>query len=225
MKQIQSVGIIMDGNRRWAKEQGLPSFEGHRLGLEKVKDLVSWVQEAGIKELTLYAFSTENWNRTPLEIDYLMKLFENTFGTEIDNIVEKGARVRFIGQRERLPQSLQKKMQEAEERTKGGEKGTLIIALSYGGRAEIVAGVNALLAEKAENVDESAFRKALWGGEFTDPDLIIRTGGDKRLSNFLTWQSVYSELFFTDTKWPDFEKAEFESILAEYASRERRRGV
>ncbi len=215
----------MDGNRRWAREHGLPSFEGHKRGLEKVKELVSWIQEVGVKELILYAFSTENWNRTSEEIDYLMKLFENTFGTEVDELVEKGARIRFIGQRERVPSSLQKKMIELEERTKSGAKGTLIVALSYGGRAEIVVGVNTLLAQGIPSVDEQAFRKALWGGEFSDPDLIIRTGGDKRLSNFLTWQSVYSELFFTDTKWPAFEKAEFDAILAEFASRERRRGV
>lgn len=215
----------MDGNRRWAKEQGLPSLEGHRRGLDKVKDLVSWVQEAGIKELILYAFSTENWNRSPEEVGYLMNLFEITFGKDVDDIVKKGARVKFVGQRERLPMSLQKKMDEVEERTKEGTKGTLIIALSYGGRAEIVAGVNALLAQNVTEVDEASFRQALWGGEFSDPNLIIRTGGDKRLSNFLTWQSVYSELFFTDTKWPAFEKTEFDSILAEYALREQRRGV
>lgn len=215
----------MDGNRRWAKEQGLPSLEGHRRGLDKVKDLVSWVQEAGIKELILYAFSTENWNRSPEEVNYLMNLFEMTFGKDVDDIVQKGVRVKFIGQRERLPVSLQKKMDEVEGRTKEGSKGTLIIALSYGGRAEILAGVNTLLAQKVEEVDEASFRKTLWGGEFSDPNLIIRTGGDKRLSNFLTWQSVYSELFFTDTKWPAFEKAEFDSILAEYSLREQRRGV
>ncbi len=215
----------MDGNRRWAKEQGLPSFEGHRRGLDKVKDLVSWVQEAGIKELILYAFSTENWNRSQEEVNYLMNLFEMTFGKDVDDIIKKDARVKFIGQRERLPVSLQKKMDEVEERTKGGTKGTLIIALSYGGRAEILQGVNTLLAQKSEQVDELSFRRALWGAEFNDPDLIIRTGGDRRLSNFLTWQSVYSELFFTDTKWPAFEKSEFDSILAEYALREQRRGV
>jgi len=225
MKSIQSVGVIMDGNRRFAKEQGLPSLEGHRRGLDKVKDLVSWVQEAGIKELILYAFSTENWNRSPEEVNYLMNLFEMTFGKDVDDIVQKNVRVKFIGQRERLPVSLQKKMVEVEERTKEGTKGTLIIALSYGGRAEILQGVNTLLAQKVEQVDELSFRRALWGGEFSDPDLIIRTGGDKRLSNFLTWQSVYSELFFTDTKWPAFEKSEFDSILAEYALREQRRGV
>ncbi|MES2014649.1 MAG: polyprenyl diphosphate synthase [Patescibacteria group bacterium] len=225
MKPIQSIGIIMDGNRRWAKAEGLPSLEGHRRGLDKVKELVSWVQDAGIKELVLYAFSTENWNRTPVEVEYLMKLFENAFGKEIDEMIEKEVRVRFIGQRDRLPVSLQKKIDETEERTKGGAKSTLVIALSYGGRAEIVAGVNALLSQKVESVDESSFRKALWGGEFSDPDLIIRTGGDKRLSNFLTWQSVYSELFFTDTKWPAFEKTELDAILAEYALREQRRGV
>ncbi len=214
----------MDGNRRWAKAHGLPSLEGHRRGLEKVKELVNWVQEAGVKELILYAFSTENWNRSPQEVEYLMKLFEMTFGKDLEEVYEKGARVRFIGQRERVPESLRKKMDEVEERTKNGTNSTLVVALSYGGRAEIVEAVNTLLAQKKEKVDEKTFQDAMWSAGLCEPDLIIRTAGDKRLSNFLLWQSAYSELFFSDTLWPDFSKEEFDAILAEFAERERRHG-
>ncbi len=221
----QSIGVLMDGNRRWARANGLPQFEGHRIGVEKIKDLVAWAVGAGVREVTLYGFSTENWNRAPEEVAYLMELFYVTFGgDDLEEIVAQDVRVRFIGERTRIPERLQKKMREVEERTKDATKGALIVALSYGGRAEIVAGVNKLLASNAQSVDEASFRDALWSAGTLDPDLIIRTGGDKRLSNFLPWQSVYSELFFVDTCWPAFGKEEFDSILTEYATRERRHG-
>lgn len=220
----RTLGIIMDGNRRWAKGHGLPSLEGHRRGLEKVEELVSWAEESGVKEIILYAFSTENWNRSREEVGYLMNLFEDAFGERIEKIEEKGFRVRFIGQRERVPESLQKKMREAETRTSSGTKGTLVIALSYGSRAEIIDAVNTLLSSKREHVEEKDLENVLWSRGIADPDIIIRTGGDKRLSNFLLWQSAYSELFFSDTLWPDFSKEEFNAILREFASRERRRG-
>jgi len=219
-----SVGVIMDGNRRFAKENGMPQLEGHRRGLEKVRELADWAQEAGVKEIILYAFSTENWNRSKEEVQYLMNLFEESFDTFAKDLEQKGVKIRFIGQRERLPQTLQKKMQEAEEKTKEGTKGIFTVAISYGGRAEIVAATNALLASGVKSIDEEGFRKAMWSADLAYPDLIIRTGGDQRLSNFLAWQSAYSELFFPKTKWPAFTKAEFESILAQYASRERRLG-
>ncbi len=219
-----SVGVIMDGNRRFAKENGMPQLEGHRRGLEKVRELADWAQEAGVKEIILYAFSTENWNRSKEEVQYLMNLFEESFDTFAKDLEQKGVKIRFIGQRERLPQTLQKKMQEAEEKTKEGTKGIFTVAISYGGRAEIVAATNTLLASGVKSIDEEGFRKAMWSADLAYPDLIIRTGGDQRLSNFLTWQSAYSELFFPKTKWPAFTKEEFDSILAQYASRERRLG-
>ena len=214
----------MDGNRRWAKERSLPTLEGHRKGLDKVRDLVEWARDAGVEEVTLYAFSTENWSRTEEEVGYLMGLFELGFREHFAEVMEAGGRLRFIGERERMPEKLQALMNEAEEKSKDGAKGTLIIALSYGGRPEILAAVNTLLASGVKQVDEESFRAAMWSAGTLDPDLIIRTGGEKRLSGFLTWQSVYSELFFIDTKWPDFSKEEFDNIISDYASRERRLG-
>lgn len=219
-----SIGIILDGNRRWAKERGLPSVEGHRKGSEKVQEILTWAHDAGIKEVILYAFSTENWKRSPEEVAYLMSLFEEVCDAWTTEVKKRNGRVRIIGERARLPQSLQKKIETLEKETQEGTEGTLWLALSYGGRAEILAGVQALLDAKATTVNEESFGKTLWSAGMTAPDLIIRTSGEKRLSNFLTWQGVYSELFFTDTKLPDLSKEEFMSILNEYAERERRHG-
>lgn len=223
-KGPHAIGIIMDGNRRWAKEKGVPSLEGHRMGGEKLKEVVGWAQERNIEEVTVYAFSTENWNRSEEEVSYFIKLLETVLNEWVDDVIRRGGRLRFIGQLERLPEKLQKKIAEVTERTKDGTKGTVIIALSYGGRAEILSAVNKVLAMDREVVTEQELRDAMWSAGLLDPDLIIRTGGDKRLSNFLTWQSTYSELFFTDTKWPAFTKEEFFSILDEFATRERRNG-
>lgn len=220
----RSVGVIMDGNRRWAKERNLPTFDGHKKGLEKLYELAEWMEGAGIEEVILYAFSTENWNRAPEEVSYLMGLFEHAFKKELSRFVEKGVRLRFIGSRERVSSHLQRIMNEAEEKTRTGEKGTLVIAFSYGGRAEIVSAVNRLLKEGKTIVDEAGFKEVMWSADLLDPDLIIRTGGEQRLSNFLPWQSVYSELFFTNTKWPDFSKEEFNRVLADFRERERRHG-
>ncbi|MDB5264935.1 MAG: undecaprenyl diphosphate synthase [Parcubacteria group bacterium] len=220
----QAIGVIMDGNRRWAKERNLPSLEGHRAGFEKMRELMQWSRDAGIKEVTIYAFSTENWNRAPEEVAYLMELFNAGFKTLLKDIREQEVRIRFVGDRDLVEEKLRSKMEEAEKESAGGEAGTLIIAFSYGGRPEILAATNKLLQEGRKEVTEADFKKAMWSEGLLDPDLIIRTGGEHRLSNFLTWQSVYSELFFTDTKWPDFSKEEFTSILTDFASRERRLG-
>ncbi|KND51175.1 MAG: di-trans,poly-cis-decaprenylcistransferase [Parcubacteria bacterium C7867-001] len=220
----RSVGIILDGNRRWAKARNLPTLEGHRRGAEKLKELISWSNEAGIGELILYAFSTENWNRAPEEVAYLMDLFVEFFGTWKDEAKKQKVRIRFIGERGRFSPKVQEVMTLAEEETKDGTSGILTFALSYGGRAEILDAVNTLLAKDREQVTEEELRGAMWSAGLSDPDIIIRTGGEKRLSNFLTWQSVYSELFFIDTQLPDFSKEEFNAILAEYAERERRHG-
>lgn len=220
----KSIGMILDGNRRWAREHNLPPLEGHRRGMEKVKEVLSWAREAGIREFVVYAFSTENWNRTEEEVSYLMSLFAECCGSWSDEVKKQNYKLVFIGERDRLSATLQEKMKQAEEKTKDGNEGTLAVALSYGGRAEILAAVNALLAAKSESVDEASFRKAMWSAGLLDPDLVIRTGGEQRLSNFLTWQSTYSELFFTDTKLPAFAKEEFLSILDEFAKRQRRHG-
>lgn len=221
----RSIGVIMDGNRRWARERGLSTKEGHRAGLEKIKDLVSWSRDAGVQEIILYTFSTENWNRSEEEVSYLMELFEFAFGTWLHEIAEQGVQIKFMGERSRPSARIVKMMEEMEGKTARNKKGTLVIAFSYGGRQEIVAAVNQLLAEKKTQVTEEELQEYMWSAGISDPDLIIRTSGEQRLSNFLPWQSVYAELFFTKTHWPDFSKKEFNSILEEYASRERRRGV
>jgi undecaprenyl diphosphate synthase len=220
----KSIGIILDGNRRWAKENGLSSAEGHKKGSEKIEETFTWAREAGVQEVTFYVFSTENWKRSKEEVSFLMNLISDFFTTRLQDFAKEGIKVRFIGDRSQLSEKIQGHVRETEEQTRHGEKGTIVFALSYGGRLEILSAVNRLLEEKKEKVTEEEFKDAMWSAGLLDPDLIIRTGGDKRLSNFLTWQSTYSELFFTDTKWPALSKAEFISILEEYAQRERRHG-
>ena len=213
----------MDGNRRWAKARGLPKLEGHRTGADKLKDIVRFVREHGIKHLAVYAFSTENWSREPAEVAYLMELFRESIKKEMKELGKECVRTRFVGQRERFSEDLQQAMNDVEKETAKNDAITLWVCLSYGGRAEVIAAANA--AAESGNVTEETLAKNLWTAEMPDPDIVIRTGGEKRLSGFLTWQSVYSELFFTDTLWPDFDKKEFETILAEYRSRKRNFGV
>lgn len=224
MSTPRSIGIIMDGNRRWAKERGLETLEGHKAGAEKIFDLVRWTNEAQVEEVILYTFSTENWNRAEAEVGYLMRLAEKLFSEQLPKFKESGVKLRFVGDLSRASDRIQKVMKSAEAETKEGTKGTLVFAFSYGGRPEILAAVNALLKEGKESVNEEEFSNTLWSAGLLDPDLILRTGGERRLSNFLPWQSVYSELFFTDTKWPDLSKEEFDAVLSEYAERERRHG-
>lgn len=218
------VGIIMDGNRRWAKEHGMPTLEGHRKGLATTKKIVRHAFDRGVNTIFLYAFSTENWNREPEEVSYLMSLFAGALVNELKELMDEGVRVRFIGQRERLASSLQSLMVDTEKSSEQGTKGTLVIAISYGGRSEILSAVNKLLEEGRETVTEPELRDAMWTAGTPDPDLIIRTGKEKRLSNFLPWQSAYSEFYFSDTYWPDFSQEELDTIFADFASRERRRG-
>jgi len=220
----KSIGVIIDGNRRWAKEQGLPSLEGHMKGYEKIQDLCTWARDAGIEEVIVYAFSTENWNRSAEEVSYLMKLMEDLLENKVRELEEKNVRIRVIGDRLRLSPHLQGLVSKAEDRTKNATGGILAFAISYGGRLEILSAVNRLLEEGRDVVTEEELRNAMWSADLHDPDLIIRTGGEKRLSNFLPWQSTYSELFFTDTKWPAFTKEEFDAVLAEFSQRERRHG-
>ena len=218
-----SIGIIMDGNRRWAREKGLSSLEGHKAGAEKVEEVLSWAHEAGVENLGVYACSTENWNRTRQEVAYLMKLFQFMLGKKLPIFKKKGIRLRCIGERARFSKTLQKLMDSAERETRELKGPTLSLALSYGGRAEILAAVNRAVGAGKE-VDEKSFAKYLWTQGIPDPDIIIRTGGEKRLSGFLPWQGVYSELFFTDTKWPAFSKKEFFDILHEFGQRKRNFG-
>ena len=217
------IGIIMDGNRRWARARGLDSLEGHRKGYEIFKDTVKWAREAGVRALVCYAFSTENWHRSEEEVAYLMRLLEEALLEDMEEVIDEGVSFILLGQKERLSAPLQKKVKDLEQRSAHHRTFVLAPAISYGGRADILQAAARLIQEGGA-VTEESFSRALWTAEIPDPDLIIRTGGERRLSNFLTWDGVYSELYFSDTLWPDFSHKEFGEILAWYATRERRRG-
>ena len=215
--KINSVGFIIDGNRRWAVENGISKLEGHRYGMETVKKAIKWSQEMDIKNLVFYVFSTENWNRVKIEVETLLALFSEFLEKEIDAFfVPNDLAVKFIGSRDRFSSRIQKLMDRAEDRTKNN-KTNVFLAVSYGGRLEITEAIKKLSRELSkqdiEKLTEKDFEKFLWSQELPDPEIIIRTGGHARLSNFLTWKSVYSELFFTDTKWPAFSKDEFFEII------------
>lgn len=227
MKVPESIGVIIDGNRRWAKGKGKPSLEGHRAGFAKLKECFLWAKEKEIKNAIVYAFSTENWKRSEEEVSYLFDLLRQAFSEEKKFWQDENIKLRFIGQRERLSEDLQKSLSEAEEETKGNSAFTAVIAISYGGRAEILEAARKFTRapkEVQDNIDENSFNQFLWTTNIPDPDLVIRTGGEKRLSNFLLWQITYSELFFSDTLWPDFSKEEFLKILEEFGERDRRHG-
>lgn len=220
---IQCLGFIMDGNRRWAKEQGLSTLEGHQHGHEVFKECVEWVRAAGIPHAVFYAFSTENWQRSEEEVAYLMQLFKQVLKDLLQKATEKQVRVRIIGRRDDFAPDLQVLMREVEEQTAQYTATTIWVALSYGGRAEIVEAVNEVVRQGKE-VSEAEFAQLLWSADLPDPDLIVRTSGEQRLSNFMTWQSVYSELLFLDKHWPALTQDDFDGILAEYEQRERRKG-
>jgi len=216
------VGFIMDGNRRWAKKQGIPTLEGHRAGCEKVQEVVRLASARGIAHVAIYAFSTENWNREPAEVSYLMDLFYELIKKELRDLGREGVRIRFAGQTKRFSPKLQEVMTDVEKETEANTSITVWICLSYGGRAEIVEAARA--AALTGEITEESLSQNLWTNEMPEPDMIIRTSGEKRISGFLTWKAVYSELFFTDTLWPDFSEAEFDSLLEDFAQRERRHG-
>lgn len=217
------IGIILDGNRRWAKEQGLSSFEGHRRGVDNLETIVYAAHDAGVAHVIVYAFSTENWGRTPEEVSYLMQLFETAIREKLSRLATKDIAVRFVGELRRFPHTLQNTMEEVTHTNPGTPKTTLWMCLSYGGRAELAQAARATAAS-GESITEESLAKHLWTAGMPDPDLIIRTGGEKRLSGFLPWQSIYSELFFIEKYWPAFTKEDLETILEEYAVRERRMG-
>lgn len=226
----QCVGFIMDGNRRWAKAHGMSPLEGHSAGYQKLKEVVAWTQEMGIPYSIVYAFSSENWKRTEEEVTHLLSLFAlltQEFRTRVHNEESIHTRVRFIGERERFPKELQDSMQFLEESTKEYDGHTLVVAVSYGGRNEIVRAVQALMASGKDPraLTEELFSSYLETNTIPDPDVIIRTGGEQRLSNFLPWQSTYSELLFTPTPWPALEKEEFYALMAAYGARTRNFGV
>ncbi len=224
------VAIIMDGNGRWAQARGLPRSAGHKRGASAVKTAVSCAADAGIRYLTLFGFSIENWKRPVAEIDDLMGLLRYYLRTEVGFLQEKGVRLNIIGDRERLAPDIVAMIEEAEQGTAANRRMTLVIALSYGGRAEIVSAARRLARAVAEgtlactDIDEELFARNLFTAELPDPDLLIRTSGEKRISNFLLWQSAYTEFVFVDTLWPDFGEEDFEEALGAYNRRERRYG-
>jgi len=218
------VAIIMDGNRRWAKKRGLPALAGHKAGVDSVHAVVKAASDSGIKALTIYAFSTENWNRSKLEVSALMFLLEKTIAAYADELERENVRLMFSGRLQQLPAAARKVMDAAVERLKKSTGMVLNIALNYGGRQEILDAANRALASGVKALDEEAFSKLLYTAPLPDPDLLIRTSGEMRVSNFLLWQIAYSEFYVTDTLWPDFRAEEFRKALVEYQARERRRG-
>ena len=222
----RSVAIIMDGNGRWAEARGLPVADGHRAGTRALRRTVEAAIELGVRSLAVYAFSTENWTRPAEEVDDLMDIFGETIDRELPDLAEQGVRSRFFGRRDRAPEPLRAQMERLEAETAGNDRLDLWIAFDYGGRAELVDAARRLIEDglAPSAIDEESLAARLHAPELPDPDLLIRTSGELRLSNFLLWQSAYSELVFVDTLWPDFGREELAGALGEYASRRRRFG-
>jgi len=220
------IAIVMDGNRRWARGRRLPVIAGHRQGVETIRRTVKAARDRGVEYVTLYSFSTENWRRDPDEVGGLMKLLEETIRRETPTLVTDGVRLRIIGRLHELSEGVRQAIAEAARATDAGKNGTMTIAFNYGGRAEIVDAVKRLVADgvPAEQVDEAAIARRLYAPEHPDPDLLIRTGGELRVSNFLLWEVAYAEMWATDVLWPDFALEHLDQALASYARRERRYG-
>ncbi|MCX5785327.1 MAG: polyprenyl diphosphate synthase [Elusimicrobia bacterium] len=219
------VAIIMDGNRRWARSRGLPSVAGHKKGVEAVHTVVKAASDAGIKALTLYAFSTENWSRSKLEVRALMFLLEQAITNYAEELNRERVRLVISGRLDALPASARKKIDSTTKELSHNTGMTLNVAINYGGRQEILDAVNAALASGLKKVDEKTFSSLLYTPALPDPDLLIRTSGERRISNFLLWQTAYAEFYVTDTLWPDFGAKEFAQALSDYQNRERRRGA
>ncbi|PLV60062.1 isoprenyl transferase [Thermotoga sp. KOL6] len=228
MKIPRHVAIIMDGNGRWAKRRGLPRIKGHQRGAQVLHNTVKWSLELGIEYLTAYSFSTENWKRPKEEVEFLMNLFIQMVDREMELLKKERVRVKILGRKKGLPENVLKKWNEVEEKTCNFDRMTLIIAFNYGGRKEILDAVESIIGEvrngKEVILTEEIFRRYLYLPDVPDPDLIIRTSGEMRLSNFLIWQSAYSELYFTKRLWPDFTKKDFLRAIESYSKRERRFG-
>lgn len=224
MEKTLCVGIIMDGNRRWAKTHNLPVFMGHTRGYETLKSLLDWSKETSVRTIIAYAFSEENWNRTKEEVSYILDLFRTVLTSEVSSLIEKKIKVQFIGSISRFPKDIQDLMKVVEKKTKQYTDFNLILAVSYGGKEEVVQAAETQYKKEGVCTIEG-IQKYLYTKDIPDPDMIIRTSGEQRLSGFLLWQSSYSELFFTHTLWPDFSKDEFLGMIAQYHQRQRRFGV
>lgn len=222
----QHVAIIMDGNGRWAQSRGLPRLAGHRAGTENLRVIIEACVEFGVKYLTIYAFSTENWARPPAEVRGLMRILEDMLDRQLDELDAKGVQIRHIGRLERIRPALQEKIVQSVERTKNNPRLVLNVAFNYGGRDEIVHAIQRIIRDgvKPEDVTPELVSRYLYTAGIPDPDLIIRTSGELRVSNFLIWQGAYAEWYITPTYWPDFNKEEFRKALEEYKRRDRRFG-
>lgn len=224
---VRHLAIIMDGNRRWAKRRGLPTLSGHRRGYDVVMKMGDWCLDRGIEILTVYAFSTENWNRSKKEVGYLMKLLSMALSKEVDGLHRKNIRISVIGRIHELPKRLQQHITSAMELTKNNTRGTLQLAINYGGRAEIVDAMKKIYrtAKTSAAITEKSVSEAMYTALQPDPDMIIRTSGEQRLSGFLAWQGVYSELLFVKKNWPDFSEKDLDEALLEFKNRQRRFGA
>jgi len=222
------IVLFPDGNRRWARERGLPSLWGHEEGQQKFKEFLSWCKKRGVKILTVFGFSSENWKRSKEEVIYLMELFKKGLSDkkEIKSFQREGVRVKIIGQKERLPESLKKVIANVENLTKDNKKFHLNLAVSYGGRWDIIQAVREIMKKRipVQKITEKFFENYLSTAGLPSPDLVIRAGGERRFSNFLLWQAAYSELYFSKTLWPDFTEKDLEEALRDYANRQRRFG-
>jgi undecaprenyl diphosphate synthase len=222
----EHVAIIMDGNGRWAKRRGLPRLAGHQAGTENLRRIIRACVEFGIKYLTIYAFSTENWGRPKEEVEGLLRILESVIEKELTELHQEGVKLRHIGRLEKLPESLRKKVESAIELTKDNQRLTVVVAFNYGGRDEIVNAVESIVKSgvQSRDVTEQLISDHLFTTDIPDPDLVIRTSGEMRLSNFLIWQAAYSELYITPVYWPDFSKEELHKALEAFCQRNRRFG-
>ena len=229
-KLPRHVAVIMDGNGRWAKRQGLPRIMGHKRGVDVLKDLLRCCRDWGIQALTAYAFSTENWGRPLEEVEFLMTLFERVLRKELQEMLEENVQIRFVGDLEALPQSLQLEIERSMAETRSNRGIRFTVATNYGGRQEILHACRAIAEQvkqgllQPEEIDKEIFERHLYTAGMSDPDLLIRTSGEMRISNFLLWQMAYAEIYITDSLWPDFNRTEFHRALAAYQQRERRFG-
>lgn len=226
MLKLKHLAIILDGNRRWAKKRGLDTFLGHKKGFENLKEIVRHAFKRDVEIVTVYAFSTENWNRSKEEVKYLMDLFAMLLSKEVDIMAKEGIKVDFFGRLDDFDKKLQDGMVKAKAKTKDGQTGLLNVCLSYGGRDEIVRAIKKIATKnlKPEDINEELISKNLDSAGLPDPDFIIRTSGEQRLSGFLTWQSIYSELYFCEKTWPEFSKEDLDKAIEEFNSRQRRFG-
>ena len=219
------IAFIMDGNGRWAKKRGMPRTFGHKIGAESLEVVIRHARKLGIKVVSFFAFSTENWNRPKDEVDEIFRIARSLVVSKKESFLKSNMKLIVIGERERLPEDLQKEIKDCEEATKNNTGLIINIALNYGGRAEIIGAINKLLADGVKSIDEKGFKNYLQTRDIPDPDLVIRTSGEQRLSNFMMYECAYSELYFPKTHWPDFREKQLEEAIIEFQSRDRRFGA